>query len=184
MQGRVDARGLWGTYDGGLQFVEEGGLAGPEVVAAAASRARSLSSDSGTTQLSSPTLSKQDSIETPISTPDVGTLGTPLHILFLGSSLGNFSRGEDAAFLRSLPLRAGRGDTLLIGLDHGSDAARIERAYNDPAGVTRRFVLNGLKSLSRVLGNESLFPTEKWEYVSRYNTQEREWTFGFRLVRP
>jgi len=102
----------------------------------------------------------------------------------LGSSLGNFSRGEDAAFLRSLPLRAGRGDTLLIGLDHGSDAARIERAYNDPAGVTRRFVLNGLKSLSRVLGNENLFPTEKWEYVSRYNAQEREWTFGFRLVRP
>lgn len=41
----------------------------------------------------------------------------PRHILFLGSSLGNFDRSETAPFLSTLPLRPGSQDTLLIGLD-------------------------------------------------------------------
>ena len=171
---KIDIRGLWGTYEGGLKFVEEGGLRGREVATATAIRARSLSSDGAATQSSSPTSSQQDTIETPPSTPDRETLDSPLHILFLGSSLGNFPRGEDIAFLKSLPLRADKGDTLLLGLDHASDAAKIERAYDDRAGITRRFILNGLKVLGRTLGDESLFPPEKWEYVSRYDAQERE----------
>jgi uncharacterized SAM-dependent methyltransferase len=92
----------------------------------------------------------------------------------LGSSLGNFPRGEETTFLKSLPLRPGKGDTLLLGIDHASDPARIERAYNDREGITRRFILNGLKVLGRALGDESLFPPEKWEYVGRYDAQERE----------
>ncbi len=173
--GKIDIRGLWGTYEGGLKFVEEGGLRGREAVPASAIRARSLSSDGAATQASSPTSSShQDTIETPPSTPDRETLDSPLHILFLGSSLGNFARGEEIAFLRSLPLRADKGDTLLLGLDHASDVAKIERAYNDQAGITRRFILNGLKVLGRTLGDESLFPPEKWDYVPRYDAQERE----------
>ena len=173
MQGKVATRGLWGTFEGGLKFVEEGGLRGRGVVEAATARARSLSSDDTTTQQSSAS-SEQDTSETPLSTPDLGTLETPLHLLFLGSSLGNFSPGEDLAFLKSLPLRAGRGDTLLLGLDHTSDTAKIERAYDDRAGITRRFILNGLKSAGRALGDESLFAPEKWAYVSRYDAQERK----------
>lgn len=173
-------RGLWGTYEGGLKFVEEGGLRGREAVPAAAIRARSLSSDGATTQLSSPTSSESQrgTIETPLSTPE-RTLESPLHILFLGSSLGNFSRDQGAAFLRSLPLRADKGDTFLLGLDHASDPARIERAYDDREGITRRFILNGLKVLGQTMGDESLFPPEKWEYVSRYDPQERKSTLGF-----
>jgi len=174
MQGKIDARGLWGTYEGGLKFVEEGGLRGRQVIATTAIRARSLSSDGHTTELSSSVLSEQDSIDTPLSTPETETLEIPLHILFLGSSIGNFSRGEDAAFLRSLPLRVGKGDTILLGIDHGLDAARIERAYNDSAGVTGRWVLNGLKGAGRALGDEGLFAAEKWEYINRFNAQERK----------
>ena len=175
IQGKVDTCGLWGTYEGGLKFVDEGGLRGRGVVAAAATRACSLSSDE--TATSPPTSSEQATTETPPSTPDVETFETPLHIVFLGSSLGNFPRGEDVKFLRSLPLRAGKGDTLLLGLDHASDAAKIEQAYNDRAGITRRFVLNGLKSAGRALGDESLFSPEKWEYVGRYDAHERKFTF-------
>ncbi|KAH9991248.1 DUF323 domain-containing protein [Russula vinacea] len=170
-EGKIDIRGLWGTYEGGLKFVEEGGLRGREAVPAAVIRARSLSSDGGSTPLSSPISSQQDGIETPLSTPEK-SLDSPLHILFLGSSLGNFPRGEETTFLKSLPLRPGKGDTLLLGLDHASDPARIERAYNDREGITRRFILNGLKVLGRALGDESLFPLEKWEYVGRYDAQE------------
>lgn len=174
-KGKIDICGLWGTYEGGLKFVEEGGLRGREAVPAAAMRARSLSSDDDATQLSSSASSQQDTIETPPSTPGKDSLESPLHILFIGSSLGNFSRGDGAKFLRSLPLRADKGDTLLLGLDHASDAARIERAYNDREGITRRFILNGLKVLGRAMGDESLFPPDKWEYVGRYDPQEREW---------
>jgi hypothetical protein len=174
MQGKVDIQGLWGTYEGGFKFVEEGGLRGRGVVAAAVTRARSLSSNDAATQLSSPTSSEQGTTETPLSTPDMETLETPLHILFLGSSLGNFPRGEEVTFLRSLPLRAGKGDTLLLGLDHASDVEKIERAYNDSAGITRRFILNGLKGVGRALGDESLFAPEKWEYIGRYDAQERK----------
>lgn len=174
IQGKIDTHGLWGTFEGGLKFVEEGGLRGRGVVPAAAARARSLSSDDTATQLSSPTTSEQGATETPLSTPDMETLETPLYILFLGSTLGNFPRDEQVPFLRSLPLRAGKGDTLLLGLDQASDARKIELAYNDPAGTTRRFILNGLKNAGLALGNESLFAPEKWEYFARYDVQERK----------
>ena len=174
MQGKVDTRGLWGTFEGGLGFAAEGGLRGREaaVAVAAAFRSRSLSSDGAATQPSSPSSSEQDSIETAPSTPDA-TPDTLLHVLLLGFSLGKFPRGEAVTFLRGLPLRGGKGDTLLVGIDHGTDSARIERAYNDQRGIMRRFVLNGLKCAGRVLGDESLFAPEKWEYVGRYNVEER-----------
>ena len=174
IEGKIDIRGLWGTYEGGLKFAEEGCLRGREVSRPTMIRARSISSEGSATELSSPTSSQQDTIETPPSTPDSETIDSPLHILFFGSSLGNFPRGEEITFLRSLPLRADKGDTLLLGLDHASDAAKIERAYNDRAGITRRFILNGLKVLGRTLGDESLFPLEKWEYVACYDAQERK----------
>jgi len=93
--------------------------------------------------------------------------------MFLGSSLGNFSRAEGAAFLRSLPLRRGYGDTLLLGLDHDNEAAKIETAYDDPKGYTRRFIMNGLKAAGITLGDERIFEEENWEYVGKYNEGER-----------
>ncbi|EEB87992.1 hypothetical protein MPER_14431, partial [Moniliophthora perniciosa FA553] len=89
--------------------------------------------------------------------------------MFLGSSLGNFTRSEGAEFLRSLPLRPGSSDTLLIGLDHDNEKQMIEKAYNDEAGYTRKFIMNGLKAAGRALGDENLFSEDKWEYVNRYD---------------
>jgi hypothetical protein len=92
-----------------------------------------------------------------------------LHIMFLGSSIGNFPREEAASFLRSLPLRAGMSDTLLLGLDHDNAKEKIEEAYNDKKGYTRRFIMNGLRSAGRTLGDENLFDEKNWEYVNKYN---------------
>jgi len=173
MQGKVDTRGLWGTYEFGFKWVEGGGLQ-DRGVAAGLTRPRSLSPNGSATQSGSTSSVEQDSADTPPSLPDGETLETPLHILFLGSSMGNFSRGEDAAFLRSLPLRAEKGDTLLLGLDHESDAARIRRAYNNRGGFRDRWLFNGLKGAGRVMGDESLFAPEKWECVSRYDEEKRK----------
>jgi L-histidine Nalpha-methyltransferase / hercynylcysteine S-oxide synthase len=144
LEGKVATKGMWGTYDEGLRFVEEDGIRGPEIISPSEKSFpfesygdSSPSSESSTT--SPPSLSDVNSDI--ISTPDAGS--PPLHILFLGSSLGNFHRGEDAQFLRNLPLRPGSGDTLLLGLDHDNEAGEIEEAYNDSKGITRKFIMNG-----------------------------------------
>ncbi|KAI0631951.1 DUF323 domain-containing protein [Trametes polyzona] len=175
MKGKVSTSGLCGTYDDGLKFIAEGSLEGRCAIGklntALAEKypvsrvGRDASPDSGSSR------SRSEGTEgTPPSTPGGHQ---PLHLLFLGSSLGNFTRGEDAAFLKSLPLRPGSGDTLLLGLDHDNDPKKIESAYNDSKGITREFIMNGLTCAGRALGNERLFEQDKWEYVGRYNAELR-----------
>lgn len=191
LEGKVTTKGMWGTYDGGLKFIEEGGIDGHgsvEHIAAGPNspersrlpsltrdRERSPASDSassaGATYI---TGTDRDSVETTPSTPGSSSDSkSPLHILFLGSSLGNFSRGADAEFLKALPLRPGSGDTLLLGLDHGNDKEKIEKAYDDDKGITRKFAFNGLKAAGEALGDPKLFDPENWEYVGKYNEEER-----------
>lgn len=178
IRGKVATQGLCGTYDDGLKYIQEGGLDGRDTIerlTAKLSDQRSvakLSRDVSPSSVSesSSERSAADLEDTPPSTPGAHF---PLHLLFLGSSLGNFSRGEDVAFLRSLPLRAGSGDTLLLGLDHDNDPEEIERAYNDSKGITRAFIMNGLRGAGRALGDPSLFDESKWEYVGKYNKDKR-----------
>jgi uncharacterized SAM-dependent methyltransferase len=47
---------------------------------------------------------------------------------------------------------AGGNGALLIGVDLQKDAAIIDRAYNDSAGVTAEFNLNMLRHLNEVFG--------------------------------
>lgn len=98
----------------------------------------------------------------------------PLHVMFLGSSLGNFERDEAAPFLKSIPLK--QGDTILLGIDGrpapGAEGRRkIEAAYNDPSGHTRAFEEHGWDVALEELG----LPMPKTndertvEFVGRYN---------------
>ncbi|KDQ20887.1 hypothetical protein BOTBODRAFT_100423 [Botryobasidium botryosum FD-172 SS1] len=107
--------------------------------------------------------------------PEAQAGNRPLHMLFVGSSLGNFPPAAAAKFLSSLPLRPGTADTLLLGLDARNDPEVVRRAYCDDKGVTTRFIMNGLKVAGRTLvGDElgdNLFEEGKWEYVGRYNEQ-------------
>ncbi|KAG6856236.1 hypothetical protein H0H87_006169 [Tephrocybe sp. NHM501043] len=174
LRGRVETKGMCGTYDDGLKFVMDGGLTAnnspfPITVPFTRPGLGDMSPiSSGRTSISSFT----DSEPSAISSPDEAQ--PPLHILFLGSSLGNFSREGAVDFLRSLPLRAGSGDTLLIGMDHDNDKTVIEQAYNDPQGHTKQFIMNGLRAAGRALGNEHMFDENKWEYVNRYNPEQRQ----------
>ena len=99
----------------------------------------------------------------------------PLHLVFLGSSLGNFPREDAAPFLRSLPLR--HGDTFLLGLDgrpvRGSEGRRkVEMAYNDPAGHTRAFEEHGWDVVRDEL---SIKHDVGVDFVGRYNEILGEW---------
>jgi L-histidine Nalpha-methyltransferase / hercynylcysteine S-oxide synthase len=180
---------MHGTYDDGIAFIERGGLrtnnnnndgymrvpSPIEHTSRHASRAPSTAGTGSPASEGAPSSLASVSDATPPSSPGAATAEHgPLHMLFLGSSLGNFARGEDAAFLRALPLRPGAGDTLLLGLDHANEPGLIERAYNDDRGHTTAFIMNGLRVAGRSLGDERIFEEGKWEYVNRYDVEQRE----------
>ncbi|EIW75222.1 hypothetical protein CONPUDRAFT_77468 [Coniophora puteana RWD-64-598 SS2] len=186
VSGKIHLKGMHGTYDNGIEFVNEGGLRTTNLPGAGldlerfhvrdgdALHDRELSPGTYSSVLSGSSSSGSHSpsrgTDATVFTPDI--YQAPLHMMFLGSTLGNFERGDDAGFLRSFPLRPGSGDTLLIGLDHNNDKAEIELAYNDPGGHCREFILNGLKAAGSVLGDEKLFNREDWELANQYYEAE------------
>ena len=80
--------------------------------------------------------------------------GSNVVAFFPGSSIGNFERPAAARFLAGVHATLGRGGRLLIGVDRRKDAARLEPAYDDAAGVTADFNRNVLVHLARELGGE------------------------------
>ena len=167
-------RGLCATYDEGIHFIRGGGLRSCDILNGFSMQSTGNHATDQTYTVDLPRLppgNGAESFKMPPSIPR--SQQQPLHILFLGSSLGNFSRGDGAAFLRSLPLRVGAGDTILLGLDGNNDPTVVERAYNDERGVNRAFVMNSPRHARRILGGEQAFADGKWAYVGWYNQEER-----------
>ncbi|MFB6359016.1 MAG: L-histidine N(alpha)-methyltransferase, partial [Thiohalorhabdaceae bacterium] len=73
---------------------------------------------------------------------------------FPGSTIGNFDPADAQAFLARLADLSGPGGGLLIGVDLEKDVAVLERAYDDPEGVTAAFNRNLLTRLQNELGAE------------------------------
>ena len=86
---------------------------------------------------------------------------------FPGSSIGNFSPNDARGFLSGVSEVVGSGGQLLIGVDRKKDAARLEAAYNDSAGVTAQFNLNVMTHLNATIGTD--FDVDAYEHVARYN---------------
>lgn len=76
--------------------------------------------------------------------------GTTL-ALYIGTSIGNFSRAEAQFILRRLGAQLQTGDALLLGTDMIKDEATLLAAYDDRDGVTATFNLNILRRLNREL---------------------------------
>ncbi|KAI9797452.1 MAG: hypothetical protein M1833_005492 [Piccolia ochrophora] len=98
-------------------------------------------------------------------------LNRPKCILSLGSSIGNFTRGEAARFLGQFSRILQEEDSMLIGLDGCKDKERVFRAYNDREGVTHRFLRNGLTHANEVLGKE-VFNHNEWNTIGEYNAEK------------
>jgi L-histidine N-alpha-methyltransferase len=88
-------------------------------------------------------------------------------IAFLGGTIGNFDPGGRSGFVAEAAALLDRGDVLLVGTDLVGDAARIEAAYNDAAGVTAEFNLNALAVLNRELGAD--FDIGRFAHEARYD---------------
>ncbi len=88
-------------------------------------------------------------------------------VLFLGSTIGNFSPEQTRDFLRTLWNSLSHGDHVLIGFDLKKDLDIMISAYNDARGVTRQFNLNLLERINRDLGGE--FRTEAFQHFGTYD---------------
>jgi L-histidine N-alpha-methyltransferase len=93
-----------------------------------------------------------------------------LLVLFLGSSIGNFSRGEIPVFLRQIRQCLRAGDALLLGTDLIQSPEQLIMAYDDPAGVTAAFNLNLLSRINREL--EGDFHLRSFRHEARWSTVE------------
>jgi dimethylhistidine N-methyltransferase len=91
-------------------------------------------------------------------------------VLFLGSSVGNFSHAEARRFFRRLRESLRPGDFVLVGFDLKKDLEILRRAYNDAEGVTRLFNLNLLERINRELGGE--FDCSRFAHYGPYNLRE------------
>ncbi len=89
--------------------------------------------------------------------------------LFLGSNLGNFEPHAAEGLLTALAGALRPGDGILLGTDLKKDASTLERAYNDPTGVTAAFDKNLLGRINRELGGR--FDLDAFEHVARYDAR-------------
>ncbi len=87
--------------------------------------------------------------------------------MLMGSNLGNYEPHEAAVLLGLLGNALRPGDGLLIGTDLKKDAATLELAYDDPAGVTAAFDRNVLARINRELDAE--FDLRKFAHVVHYD---------------
>ncbi len=91
-------------------------------------------------------------------------------VYFPGSTLGNFAPDDAVALLRNFAGMAGENGAALIGVDLAKDAAVIEPAYNDAAGVTAAFNRNILVHINRRFGAD--FDPEAFAHRAFYNSNK------------
>ncbi|MBL8526772.1 MAG: L-histidine N(alpha)-methyltransferase [Burkholderiales bacterium] len=99
--------------------------------------------------------------------PEVGD--GPRTLFYPGSSIGNFTPEEAAAFLRQARAEC-QGGALLIGVDLLKPIDVLELAYDDPLGVTAAFNRNLLRHLNRLAGTD--FDIADWRHVAFFNAAQ------------
>jgi len=88
-------------------------------------------------------------------------------VLILGSNLGNFSKSQAKAFLRTLWNSLNNDDIVVTGFDVKKDIDLMLDAYNDAQGVTAKFNLNLLRRINRELGGN--FDLNRFRFFATYN---------------
>ena len=97
--------------------------------------------------------------------------GQSLLVLFLGSTIGNFSRADADDFLQDVRACLVPGDALLLGADLIKPLARMLLAYDDPAGVTAAFNRNLLARINRELDAD--FALRSFAHEARWDSHHR-----------
>ena len=85
-------------------------------------------------------------------------------LLFLGSSIGNMTPDESVDFLKDLSEKLNPGDRWVIGFDLVKERSILEKAYNDPYGITRDFNFNLSRMNKELNANFDINGFEHVEY--------------------
>jgi L-histidine N-alpha-methyltransferase len=102
-------------------------------------------------------------------------------VLFLGSTIGNFSHPADEHFLRGIRAILQPGDALLLGTDLEKPIPQLIDAYDDPLGVTAAFNLNLLARINREL--EGDFDLSQFQHLARFNSETSSVEMHLRSLR-
>ena len=90
-------------------------------------------------------------------------------VLYIGSSIGNFSPADALEVLRGVRAQLLPGDSLLLGTDMVKDVDTLLAAYDDAAGVTARFNKNILVRINREL--DANFNPKLFRHRARWNQE-------------
>lgn len=90
-------------------------------------------------------------------------------VMFLGSNLSNFDRGEAASFFAQVRKTLAPGDALLLSADLDKPFERLRPAYDDALGVTAAFNKNVLARLNREYGAH--FELASFDHEVRWNAE-------------
>lgn len=100
--------------------------------------------------------------------PRLELFDCPTLLLYLGSSIGNFSPEDARRILRNSSSQMRLGDGLLLGIDLAKDESTLLAAYDDSAGVTAAFNRNILCRLNKELSAD--FNPSGFRHVARWNS--------------
>ena len=95
----------------------------------------------------------------------------PRLVVFLGGTIGNFDEPGRLDFHREVAAGLGDDDRILLGTDLVKEPERLERAYDDAAGVTAEFNKNVLTVMNRELDGD--FDIGAFDHVARWNDEDR-----------
>lgn len=96
--------------------------------------------------------------------------GEHVLVLFLGSTIGNFSSADRNSCLQRVRRCLNPGDSFLLGTDLIKSKEVLVRAYDDPLGVTAAFNLNLLARMNRELGGT--FKIQQFAHEARWNERQ------------
>ena len=97
---------------------------------------------------------------------------SPALVIFLGSTIGNFTPAEERIFWSDVTANMQIGDYFLLGVDLIKDRALLEAAYNDRAGVTARFTRNYFARMNREL--DAAIDLDAVEHKAWYNPEKEQ----------
>ncbi len=97
-------------------------------------------------------------------------VGEPKIIVFLGSSIGNFTQFEARDLIAAISSVMKKNDVFLIGFDLVKDINVLNAAYDDSKGITAKFNLNILERINNELGGN--FDLSKFEHNAFFNEAE------------
>lgn len=94
----------------------------------------------------------------------------PKIIVFLGSSIGNFTQFEARELIEEISSVMNEHDSFLIGFDLVKDINVLNAAYDDSYGITAKFNLNLLERINNELGGN--FDLNKFKHKAFFNEIE------------